>query len=106
MSPQLHLHIDQEVLRLTHLLVQVHRSSVGVQLPRAKVVLLVALGDADDDVVSGVGGGGAYTEDLGGDEDVGLEAQVVVGDPQRGVLTVQVVGAVPPLTAPGGDTSS
>lgn len=66
------------------------------------MTLLVALGDADGDVVTGVGGGGADSEDLGGDDDVGLEAQLVVGDPHRGVLAVQGVGGTAdPLTAPG-----
>lgn len=82
--------------------VQVHCACVGIQLPRAKVVLLIALGDADDDIVPGVGGGGADAEDLGRDDDVGLEAQVVVGDPERRVLTVQQVGATLSFTAPRG----
>lgn len=82
--------------------VQVHCACVGIQLPRAKVVILIALGDADDDIVPGVGRGGANAEDLGGDDYVGLEAQVVVGDPQGRVLTVQEVGAAQSFTAARG----
>lgn len=83
---------------------QVHGARVGVQLPGAEVVLLVPLRDADDDVVPRVGRGRSDAEDLGGDDDVGLEAEVVVGDSQRSVLTVQVVGTADPLTATTRDT--
>lgn len=79
---------------------QVHGPSVGVQLPGAEVVLLVPLRDGDDDVVSRVGRRGSDAEDLSRDDDVGLEAEVVVGDSQRSVLTVHVVGTVDPLAAP------
>lgn len=78
---------------------QVHGTCVGIQLPGAEVVLLISLRDADDDVVSGVGGRGSDAEDLSGDDDVGLEAEVVVGDSQRRVLTLQVVRTADPLTA-------
>lgn len=83
---------------------QVHSTCVGIQLPGAEVVFLIALRDADDDVVSRVGRGGSDTEDLCRDDDVGLEAEVIVGDPQRRVLTLQVVRTADPLTAPTGDT--
>jgi len=99
-SPELHVHVDAEVPRALHLAVQVHGARVGVQLPGAEVVLLVALRDAHDDVVSRVGRGGSDAEDLSGDDDVGLEAEVVGGDPQGGRLTLQVVGAADPLAAP------
>lgn len=78
---------------------EVHSTRVGVELPGAEVVLLVPLRDGDDDVVSGVSGRRPDAEDLSGDDDVGLEAEVVVGDSQRGVLTVQIIGAADPLTA-------
>lgn len=99
LSPKLHLHVDKEIPRTFNLSMQVHGASVGVQLPGAEVVLLVALRDADDDVVPRVGWGRSDAEDLGGDDDVGLEAEVVVGDSQGSVLTVQVVGTADPLTA-------
>lgn len=78
---------------------QVHGARVRVELPGAEVVLLVALRDGHDDVVPRVRGRGSNPEDLSRDDDVGLEAEVVVGDPQRRVLAVQVVGAADPLTA-------
>ena len=104
LSPQLHLHVQQEVPGTLDVPVQVHGPRVGGQLPGAEVVLLVPLRDAEDDVVSGVDGRGSDAEDLRGDEDVGLEGEVVVGDSQRRVLTVQVVGTADPLTAPVTDT--
>lgn len=99
LSPELHLHRDQEISGTVDLPVEVDRARVGVQLPGAEVVLLVPLRDGDDDVVSGVGGGRSDAEDLRRDDDVGLEAEVIVGDSQRGVLTVHVVGTADPLTA-------
>lgn len=99
LPPQLHLHVDEEVPRPFDLPLQVHGAGVGVELPRAEVVVLVALRDADDYVVPRVRGGGPDAEDLSGDDDVGLEAEVVVGDSEGGVLTVQVVGTANPLTA-------
>lgn len=78
---------------------QVHGARVGIQLPDAEVVFLVSLRDADDDIVSRVGGGGANAEDLRRDDDVGLEAEVIVGDSNGRVLTLQVVQTVDPLTA-------
>ncbi len=83
---------------------QVHGARVGVQLACAEVLLLVSLCDADNHVVSGVGGRGANAEDLSGDDDVGLEAEVVVGNSQRRVLTLQVVWTANPLAAPTRDT--
>lgn len=83
---------------------QVHGTRVGIKLPGAEVVFLVSLRDADDNVVSGVGGGGSDAEDLSRDDNVGLEAEVVVGDSQRRVLTLQIVGTADPLTAPTRDT--
>lgn len=99
LPPQLHLGGDEEIPLTVDLPVQVHGARVRVELPGAEVVLLVALRDGHDDVVPRVGGGGSDPEDLGGDDDVGLEAEVVVGDPQRRVLAVQVVGAAHPLAA-------
>lgn len=80
---------------------QVHGARVRVELPGAEIVLLVALRDGHDDVVPRVCGRGSDPEDLSWDDDVGLEAEVVVGDPQRRVLAVQVVGAADPLAASG-----
>lgn len=80
---------------------QVHSARVGVELPGAEVVLFIALGDGYDDVVPRVCGWGSDPEDLSRDDDVGLEAEVVVGDPQWRVLAVQVVGAADPLAASG-----
>lgn len=79
---------------------QVDGAHEAVKLPGAEVTLLVALGDADDDLVARVGRRGPDAEDLGWDDDVGLEAELVVRDPHRSVLTVQrVAGAAGPLTA-------
>lgn len=100
LPPQLHLGGDEEIPRTVDLPVQVHGARVRVELPSAEVVLLVALRDGHDDVVPRVRGRRSDPEDLSGDDDVGLEAEVVVGDPQRGVLAVQVVGAADPLAAP------
>lgn len=100
LPPELHLGRDEKVPWAIHLPVQVHGAGVSVELPGAEVVLLVALRDGHDHVVPRVGGRGSDPEDLGRDDDVGLEAEVVVGDPQRGGLAVQVVGAADPLAAP------
>lgn len=100
LSPKLHLHGDQEIPLPLDLSMQVHGAHVGVQLPRAEVVFLVSLRDAHNDVVSRVCGGRSDAEDLSRDDDVGLEAQVVVGDSQGRVLTVQVVGTADALTTP------
>lgn len=102
LSQQLHLHIYQEVFGLADLSLQVDGAREAVQLPGAKVALLVALDDADDDVVAGVSGGRSDSEDLGGGDDVGLEAELVVRDADRGLLTVQgAAGAAGPLAAAG-----
>lgn len=85
---QLHLHIDQEVFGLADLSLQVDGACETVQLPGAEVALLVAFDDADDDVVAGIGRGRSDSEDLGGNDDVGLEAELVVRDADGGVLTV------------------
>lgn len=100
LSPKLHLHVNKEISWTLDLPVQVHGARVGVQLPGAEVVFLIPLRDGDDDIVPGVGRGGSDAEDLSGDDDVGLEAEVVVGDSQGRVLTLQVVGTADPLTAP------
>lgn len=63
-----------------HLAVQVDGTREAVELPCAEVAFFVSSGDADDDVVTRVGGRGSYTEDLSGDDDVGLEAHLVVCD--------------------------
>ncbi len=85
---QLHFHIYQEVSGLADLSLQVDGSRETVQLPGAEETLLIALDDADDDVIAGKGGRWSNSEDLGGDDDVGLEAEVVVCDTNGGVLTV------------------
>lgn len=85
---QLHLHIYQEVFGLTDLSLQVDGAHEVVELPGAEVALLIALGDADDDMVARVGGGRSDSKDLGRDDDVGLEAELVVRDPHGRVLTV------------------
>lgn len=85
---------------------QVHGTRVGVQLPGAEVVFFISLRDADDNVVPRVGRGGSDAEDLRRDDDVGLEAEVVEGNSQRRVLTVQVVWTADTLTAPTRDTGN
>lgn len=85
---QLHLHVYQEVFGLGDLSLQVDSACETVQLPGAEVALLVALDDADDDLISGVGWRRSDSEDLGGNDDVGLEAELVVRNAGRRVLTV------------------
>lgn len=85
---QLHLHVYQEVSGLADLPLQVDGAREAVELPGAKVAVFVASDDADDDMVAGVGGGRSDSEDLGGNDDVGLEAELVVRDADRGGLTV------------------
>ena len=82
-----------------HLALQVDGARVGVELARAEVVVLVAPGDADDDVVAGVGRRRPDAEDLCRDDGVGLEAQLVVGDPQRSVLALDEVRTAVSLAA-------
>lgn len=88
LSQQLHLHIYQEVFGLEDLSLQVDCAREAVQLSGAEVALLVASDDADDDVVARVGGGWSDSEDLSRDDDVGLEAELVVRDADGRVLTV------------------
>lgn len=85
---QFHLHIYHEVFRLADLSLQVDGSREAVQLSSAEVTLLVAFDDADDNVVAGVGGGRSDSEDLCRNNDVGLEAELVIRDADGGVLTV------------------
>lgn len=80
MAQQLHLHVDEEVPWFSHLTMQVHGTCKAVELPCAEVAFFVSPRDADDDVVTRVGGRGADAEDLSRDNDVGLEAQLVVSD--------------------------
>lgn len=76
-------------------------AGVRVQFSGAEVALLIAPVDGDDNVVSRVGRRGADAEDLSGNDDVGLKAQLVVGDPCWSVLARHKVGAADPLTASG-----
>lgn len=100
LSQQLHLHIYQEVFGLADLFLQVYGAREAVHLSGAEVALLVAFGDADDDVVAGVSRGRSDPEDLGGDDDVGLEAELVVRDADGGLLAVGgSTGADVPLAA-------
>lgn len=85
---QLHLHVDQEVFGLFDLSLQEDGARVSVQFPGAEEALLVSSDDADGDVVSGVTGRRSDPENLGGNDDVGLEAELIVCDPDRRVLTV------------------
>lgn len=85
---QLHFHIYQEVFRLMDLSLQVDGAREAVELPGAEVALLIALDDADDNMITRVGRGWSDSEDLGRNDDVGLEAELVVCDAYRGVLAV------------------
>lgn len=80
LTQQLHFHVNEEVPRLSHLPLQVHCACEAVKLPCAEVAILISSQDADDDVVTRVGGRGSDAEDLSWDDDVGLEAQLVVCD--------------------------
>lgn len=100
LSQQLHLHIYLEVFGLEDLSLQVDSSGIAVELTRAEVALFIAFCDADDNLVTGVRRGRSDPEDLCWNDDVGLEAELVVGDPHGGVLTLQgVTGTVGPVTA-------
>lgn len=85
---QLHLHIYEKVFGLTHLSLQVDRSREAVKLPGTEVAFFIAFDDTDEDVIPGVGWGRPNSEDLGGGDDVGLEAELVIRDAQGGGLTV------------------
>lgn len=85
---QLHLYIYQEVFGLSDLSLQVDSTREAVQLAGAEVALLVSLTDADDYLVTRVGGGRSYSEDLRRNDDVGLEAELVVRYADGGVLTI------------------
>lgn len=67
-------------MRRVKLPLEVHGSSVTVESTRAEVTVLVTSWDADDDAVARVGRRRSDTEDLSWDDDVGLEAELVVGD--------------------------
>lgn len=83
MPQQLHLHIDQEVFGLANLSLQVDGACEAVELPGAEVALLIAFCDADGDVITRVGGRWSDPEDLSRNDDVGLEAELVVCDTER-----------------------
>lgn len=85
---QLHFHIYLKVFGFADLSLQVDSTCEAVQLPGAEVALFVTLCDANDNMVSRVSRGRADSEDLGWNDDVGLEGEMVVGDPQGRVLTV------------------
>lgn len=103
LAQQLHLHVDEEVLGLAHLPLQVDGPHVAAELPGAEVGLVVAPHHAYEDVVAGVGRRRPDAEDLSRGDDVGLEAELVVGDAQRRVEAVQGVGgAAGPLAPPAG----
>lgn len=107
LAQQLHLHVDEEVLGLAHLPLQVDGSHEAVELPGAEVAVLVASQDANEDVIAGVGRRRPDAEDLSGSDDVGLIAELVVGDAQRRVEAVQGVGgAAGPLAPPAGGSSA
>lgn len=97
---QLHLHVDQEVFGLADLPLQVDGAGEAVELPGAEVAFLVAFDDAEDDLISRVGGRRADPEDLGRSDDVGLKAELVVGDADGRVVAVQgVAGTAAAFTA-------
>lgn len=106
LAQQPHLHVDEEVLGQAHLPLQVDGPRVAVELPGAEVAVVVASKDADEDVIAGVGRRRPDAEDLSGGDDVGLEAELVVGDAEGRVEAVQGVGgAAGPLAAPAGMSS-
>lgn len=91
LSPELHLHVQQEVPGHGRPALDVDGASVGVEFARAEVSILVAGGDGDADVVPGERRRRAHAEDQGRDQDVGLEAQMVEGDPSGRGLAGQEV---------------
>lgn len=96
-----HLHVYQEVFGLVDFSLQVDGACEAVQLAGAEVALFIALYDADDDVITRVGGGRSDPENLSWNDDVVLEAELIVGDPHGRVLTVQGVRrTTDPLAAP------
>lgn len=87
LSQQLHLHVYQEVFGFSDLSLQEDGAREAVYLTGAEVSFLIALNDAEDYVVARVGGGRSYPEDLRGNDDVGLKAELVVRDADGGILT-------------------
>lgn len=85
---QLHLQIYQKVFGLADLSLDVDSACETVKLPGAEVALLIALDDTDGDVIARIGWRWSNSEDLGRNDDVGLEAELVMCDACRGVLTV------------------
>lgn len=88
---------------LRELALQVDGASVCIQLPGAEVAVLVTTADSDDDVVTRVGGRWTHAEDERRDDDVRLEAELVIRDSQRRVLALHKVQAADSLTASARD---
>ena len=98
---QLHLHLYEEVFGLTDFPLKIDGTCEAVQLAGAEVALFISLSDADRNIVTRVDGGWSDTEDLSRNDDVGLEAELVVSDPHRRILTIHgVSGTCDPLTPP------
>lgn len=98
LAEQLHLYVQKEVFRLPDGSLEVEDSRVRVEFPDAEIILLVALFDVHEDVVTRVGWRRGDPEDLCRDHHTSGEIEAVVGDPHRRVLTVLIVEALDPLT--------
>lgn len=95
LSQQLHLYVDEEVTRAMRLPLQVHGSGKAVESACAKVTFFIATWDANNDVITCVGWRGADAEDLRWDDDVSLEAKLVIGDADWQVLALGAEAAYP-----------
>lgn len=95
LAQQLHLHVNEEVTWAMRLPLQVHGSSKAVEPACAKVTFFVSSWNANDDAITRVGRRGANTEDLRRDDDVSLEAKLVIGDANWHVLALRAKAAYP-----------
>ena len=106
LTPELHLHVQGEVPGLTHQALQVDDARESVEWARAKVALLVALGDGQGDGVAREDGHRADAEDVCRHEQACLEVELVVRDACRRVLALQEVTACGALALPVGCTGA
>lgn len=104
LPPKLHLHVQGEVPWPAHGALQVDDACVSVEPLRAKVALLIALGNGQGDGVPREDGHRADAEDVCWHQQARLEVELVVGDVRRGVLALHEVMAGGALTLPAGCT--
>lgn len=106
LPPELHLHVQGKVPRLAHRPLQEDDARVSVEAARAKVPLLIALGDGQRNGITSEGGHRADAEDVCGHQQPSLEVETVVRNPRRSVLALHEVLAQGALTLPAGQGSA